>query len=168
MMLEPIIDSLLAFLVMVFRYEVGTIEFYIAVSCTAVGLLVVARLLAGLLGSSKGILAAMLAVALPLLLGTVGYVAVELYALPQIEADWAASYLPWSVFGVVAVLVALFASSKFWDIGRGAAVVVLVVAGLSGMAAQYVGQLVIDVVDTGSQQVEKRDDGLRREIERAN
>ena len=167
-MLDPMIDSLLAFLVMVFRYEVGTIEFYITVSCAVVGLLVVARLLAGLFGSSKGIFTAMSAVGLPLLLGAVGYVAVELYALPQIQADWAASYLPWSVFGVVAVFVALFASSKFWDVGRGVAVVVLVVAGLSGMAAQYVGQLVIDVLDSGTQQVEKRDDRLINEIENAN
>lgn len=165
---EPIIDSLLAFLVMVFRYEVGTIEFYIAAGCALVGLLVVARLLAGLLGSSKGIFTAMAAVILPLLMGAVGYVAVELYALPQIEADWAVTYLPWSVFGVVALLTVLLLSSKLWGIGRGVAVVVLIFAGLAGMAAQYVGQLVIDVVDSGTQQVEKRDDGLRREIENAN
>ena len=167
-MLEQMIDSLLAFLVMVFRYEVGTVEFYIAASCAAVGLLVVARLLAGLFGSSKGVFTAMGAVGLPLVLGAVGYVAVELHALPQIQAAWATSYLPWSVFGVVAVLVGLFASSKLWDIGRSVAVVVLVFAGFGGLAAQYVGELVIDVLDSGTQQVEKRDDRLIDEIENAN
>ncbi len=165
---ELIIESLLAFFVMIFRYEVGTVEFYITVGCTLGGILLVARLLAGLFGSSKGVFTAMIAVGLPLVLAAVGYVVVERYALPKVEGDWAASYLPWSVFAAVAGLVALLASSKVWGIGRGAAVVVLVVAGLGGMAAQYVGQLVIDAVDAGIQQVEKRDEGLRREIEHAN
>ena len=165
---EPIIESLLAFLVMVFRYEIGTTEFYIAVGATLVGVLVVARLLAGLLGSSKGIFVAAFAVLSPLFLGAMGYVAVELYVLPQIEADWAATYLPWSVFGVLVFLVALILSSKLWGIGKGSAVMTLILAGVAGLGAQYGAQLVIDVIDSGSSQVEKRDERLNREIETAN
>lgn len=93
---------------------------------------------------------------------------VEHYALSKVQVDWAVSYLPWTVFAVVVTLVALLASSKIWGIGRGAAVVVLVLAGLGGVAAQYVGELVIDVVDAGYQQIEKRDAGMRRQIEPAN
>jgi hypothetical protein len=165
---ESIIESLLAFLVMVFRYEVGTVEFYIAVGCTLVGILVVARLLAGLFGSSKGIFVAAFAMLSPLFLGAMGYVSVELYVLPQIEAGWAASYLPWSVFGVLVLLVTVILSSKLWGIGKGSAVVALIFAGVAGMAAQYGAQLVIDVIDSGSSQVEKRDERMNLEIENAN
>ena len=128
---ESIVESLLAFLVMIFRYEVGTVEFYIAVGCTLAAILVVARLFAGLFGSSKGIFVAVFATLLPLLLGAVGYVAVELYALPEIQAGWATTYLPWSVFGVLVLLVALVLSAKLWGIGAGSAVVTLILAGVA-------------------------------------
>ena len=167
-MLERTLEPLLAFFVMIFRYELGTVQFYITVGGALVGMLVVARLFARLFGSSKGVFSAMIAVGLPLVLAAGGYVVVVHYALPTVQADWAVSYLPWAVFAVVATLVGLLASSKIWGLGRGAAVVVLVLAGLGGMAAQYVGELVIGVVDAGYQQVEKRDTGLRREIEHAN
>ncbi len=165
---ESIVESLLAFLVMIFRYEVGTVEFYIALGCTLAAILVVARLFAGLFGSSKGIFVAVFATLLPLLLGAVGYVAVELYALPEIQAGWATTYLPWSVFGVLVLLVALVLSAKLWGIGAGSAVVTLILAGVAGLGAQYGAQLVIDVIDSGSSQVEKRDERLNREIENAN
>lgn len=165
---ERTFEPLLAFFVMIFRYEVGTVQFYIMLGSTLVGILVVARHFARLFGSSKGIFSAMIAVAFPLALAAGGYVMVEHYALPKVQVDWAVSYLPWTVFAVVATLVALLASSKIWGIGRGAAVVVLVLAGLGGVAAQYVGELVIDVVDAGYQQIEKRDAGMRRQIEPAN
>ena len=165
---EPIIESLFAFLVMVFGYEVGTVEFYITTGCTLVGVLVVARLLAGVLGSQKGIFVAAFAVLSPLFLGALGYVAVELYALPQIDADWAPTYLPWSVFGVLVLLVAIILSSKLWGIAKVSVLIVLVFAGAAGLAAQYGAQLVIEVIDAGSSQVEKRDEQLDLEIERAN
>ncbi|MFQ3225042.1 MAG: hypothetical protein ACI8Z5_001297 [Lentimonas sp.] len=156
-MLAPILDALIDFLAMVFPYEVGTSSFYLVLGCAVGGMLLVARLFSGVFSSSKGIVVAAFAVMIPLLLAALGYVAIELYALPEIKADWAEQYLPWATFGIVFVLAGAFISSKLWDFSRVSAVIVLVLAGLAGMCLQYGAQLVMDVVDAGENQLEKRD-----------
>ncbi len=165
---EPIIEALLAFLTMVFAHEVGTSEFYVVFGCTLLGVVVVARLLAGVFKSPKGIFVAVFAVALPFIVGAVGYVSVELYALPQIEADWAAAYLPWSVFGIVVFVAALLLSAKLWGIGKGVSVFILILSGLAGMGAHYGAQLMLGIMDTGTSQIEQREERLNLEIEKAN
>ena len=167
-MLEPILDALLAFLEVVFPYEAGTSEFYIVLGCAIGGMLIVARLLAGVFSSSKGIVVTFFAVMIPWLLAALGYVSIELYALPEINADWAEQYLPWATFGIVFVLAGMFVSSKLWDFSKVPAVIALVLAGLAGMCLQYAAQLVMGVVDAGGNQVEKRERVLDESIKNAN
>lgn len=167
-MLKPILDSLIAFLEMVFPFEVGTSGFYIVLGSAVGGMLVVARLLSGVFGSSKGIVVAAFAVMIPLLLAALGYVAVELYALPEIKAEWATQYLPWATFGIVFVLAGMFVSSKLWDFSKVPAIIALVLAGLAGMCLQYGAQMILSVIDAGESQVEKRDRVLDESIENAN
>jgi hypothetical protein len=165
-MFEPIIKSLFNFLVMLLGNEIGSTEFYIVGGCTLAAMLVIARLLAGIFGSSKGILVTFFALLTPLCLGAFGYAAVELYVLPLLEADWTESYLAWFVFGVLAFVVTQLVSSKLWDIGKGATVALVLFAVLAGIGTQYGTQLVLEVMDYGSSQVEQRDERLNLEVER--
>ena len=167
-MLKPILDALVAFLDMVFPFEVGTSEFYILLGCAVGGMLIIARLLSGVFGSKKGIVISVFAVAIPLLLAAVGYVAIELYALPEIKAAWAEQYLPWATFGVVFVLAGMYASAKVWDLSKVSTMITLVLAGLAGMCLQYAAQMVMGVVDAGETQVEKRDRVLDESLDGAN
>ena len=159
-MLESIIDSLSDFLVTLVRHEIGTTEFYLSLGCTLVVLVAVARLLAGLFGRSKGLLVAALAVLLPLLFGAVGYVTVELYLLPQLEAAWAATYVPWAAFAVAGLLVAGLLSAKLWGVGKGMAVLMLILSCLAGGGAYYGAQGLLGVFDRGSDQMEQREERL--------
>ena len=160
-MLESITDSLRDFIVTIFRHEIGTTDFYISVGCTLFAIVAVARLLAGLFGRSKSVFVTALAVVLPLLFGAVGYVAVELYLLPQFEAEWATTYLPWAAFGVAGLLVARLLSAKLWGVGKGVAVLMLILSGLAGVGAYYGAQLMIGIFDRGSEQIEKREERLK-------
>lgn len=164
-MLEPILDALVAFLDMVFPFEAGMSEFYILLGCALGGMLIIARLLSGVFGGSKGIVVTAFAVAIPLLLAALGYVAIELYALPEIQADWGEQWLPWTTFGIVFVLAGMYASAKLWDLSKVSTMIALLMAGLAGMCLQYAAQMVMGVVDAGETQVEKRDRVLDESIE---
>lgn len=129
--------------------------------------LVVARLLSGLFGSDKGIVVSAIAVALPLLIAIIAYISVELYALPLIEAEWAPAYLPWVGLGLLALGTAVVASKRLWGLGAGLTVVVLILSGGAACGAYYGAQLIIEVMDNGSSQIEKRDERINLEIDRA-
>ncbi|CAA6680000.1 MULTISPECIES: hypothetical protein [unclassified Lentimonas] len=167
-MLKPILDALIAFLEVVFPFEAGTAEFYILLGCAIGGMLIVARLLSGVFSSSKGIVITAFAVMIPLLLAALGYVLIELYALPEIQADWAEQFLPWATFGIVFVLAGALVSSKLWDFSKVSAVLALVLAGFAGMSLQYAAQVVMGVVDAGGSQVEKRERVLDESMENTN
>lgn len=164
-MLEPILDALVVFLEMLFAFEFGTSEFYILLGCALGGMLVIARLLSGVFGGTKGIVVTAFAVVVPLLLAAVGYVAIELYALPEIQAGWAEHWLPSATFGIVFVLAAMYLSAKLWDLSKVSTMIALVMAGLAGMCLQYAAQMVMGVVDAGETQVEQRDRVLDDSIE---
>jgi hypothetical protein len=157
-MLESITDSLSDFLVMLFRHEVGPMEFYVSVGCTLLTMIAVARLLAKLFGRSKGMLVAALAVLLPLLFGAVSYVTVELYLVPLFAVDWVATYVPWAAFAVAGLLVARFLSAKLWGVGKRMAVLLLILSGLAGGAAYYGAQMLLGVVDRGGDPIELREE----------
>jgi len=167
-MLKPILDALLAFLEVVFPFEAGTSGFYIVLGCALGGMLIVARLLSGVFSRSKGIVITAFAVLIPVLLAALGYVSIELYALPEIKADWAERYLPWATFGMVFVLAGMLISSKLWGFSKVAAVIVLVLAGLAGMCLQYGVQMVMGVVDAGENQVEERERVLDESLKNTN
>ena len=163
-MLDPIIKSCLEFLSMVFAYEIGSTEFYITLGAGLFAFILVARLLAGLFESTSGIILTAIAVVVPLLLGMLGYAATELYALPKIDAGWAATYLPWTAFGVVLFLAALLISSKLWDCGKLLAVFVFCLSGAAGVALAYSAELIIGVMDQGAQSIEERDERIERQV----
>ena len=164
-MLEPILDALVAFLEMVFSFKAGSSGFYILLGCAVGGMLIIARLLSGVFGGAKGIVVTAFAVVVPLLLASLSYVSIELYALPEIQVDWAKQWLPWATFGIVFVLAAMYVSAKLWDLSKVSTMIALVMAGLAGMCLQYAAQMVMSVVDAGETQVKQRDRVLDESIE---
>lgn len=157
-MLESITASLHDLIVTLVRHELGTTEFNLSFGCALLAMVAVARVLAGLFGRSQGVLLAALAVVLPLLFGAAAYVAVEVYLLPQFNAAWAATYLPWAAFAVACLLVARFVSAKLWGVGKTVALLVLVLSAVAGAGAYYGAQILLDLMERGTEQIESRDE----------
>ena len=59
-------------------------------------------------------------------------------------------------------------SAKLWGIGKGVSVFILILSALAGMGAHYGAQLMLGIMDTGTSQIEQREERLNLEIEKAN
>ena len=78
----------------------------------------------------------------------------------QLEAAWAATYVPWAAFAVAGLLVAGLLSAKLWGVGKGMAVLMLILSCLAGGGAYYGAQGLLGVFDRGSDQMEQREERL--------
>jgi len=162
---EDLIQALGEWLSRMAGHELGSNSFYVVLGLTLAAWIVVARLLAGLFGSDKGIIISALAVLLPLALGLIGYGLVEVYALPHLEAEWAPAYLPWTAFGLLAGFGVVAISRPAWSVGLPLTAAILLIATGAAAGGYYGSQLVVDLMTHGEKKVEQRNQALDESLD---
>jgi hypothetical protein len=164
-MSEPIINAFLSLLALVFGSEPGTNEFYLFAGVTTFSFLVVARFVTVLFKGARGLMGTVVAMALPVLLGAVAYVMIEVYALPQIDVEPAPMYLPWVGFGILLLGTVLVISRRILSLNFGLCVIIFIFASAAAAGAFYGTQMLIDLMDQGGDRIEQRDERLKEEME---
>lgn len=163
-MLNPIVQSMQALLELIFSYELGTNEFTIVLCATLFVMCVVGRVLVGIFGSKHGIFRVSLGVLIPLLLAGLGYALAQAYAVPKIEVEWAAVYLPWVGFGVLFFLGVVFATRRLFEFGPGFCLFLYLLIAGAGAAAYFCSSAVVKFMDESATQLEKREERFTDDI----
>jgi len=164
-MTTTLTKSFLNLLSKIFVYEVGTVQFYTVCAATFVGWILVARLLAGVCGSKRGIFATTSAIAVPLILGAFTYALVEVYALPSIRTEWASAYLPWIGFGLAILLALRFFARRILEIDTGVILFVFLLSAGAAFGVFYGTRLILELTGKGSSKIEQHEDQLLEGVE---
>lgn len=145
-MIEPMIESSVRLLEWVFRDELGTSNFWTLVAVSLFAWTVVVWGLSRALGQGAGLVFSALGVVASLLVALVGYAAVEVSLVPQLEGSWAA-YMPWVGLGLGFLL-------GVWTLGRwclrrsGFVALLLLAFGALGASMAYYGTVqLLDLVN---------------------
>ena len=154
---QELIDALLEPISFLIQYEIGSSEFLIVLVATLAVWIVVARVFMGLLDSDRGILAAVLTLAIPLLSGLFSYGLVEWQIVPMIEAEWAQSYLAVAMSVTVALVIIIFAVKRLTGLSRLASVFVILFASTAAILMSIGTSTVIDALQKGSEKIKERE-----------
>lgn len=141
-------------------YEFGSAAFLVVWAAALLAGAFVTCWVAGLVGSKRGIILASLAFVVPLLLGLGSYIAVLLYLVPLVAADWALLYLPWVGLGLAILLVILVANTRLLDLGFWRALFVFLLASVAFVGAIYGSGSIIEINEKGRDGMEKRSDDI--------
>lgn len=161
--MDEVLQVSRAFLESVFGGEIGSERFVIMLSAPLFGAFVVAWFLSKAFGSKKGMVGALIALVLPLVIGVAGYSLASVFVVPEINQAWATDYLGWAVFALVALLTVIVLSRRVWDIGAIAAVIVIVLA----LSAGSIGYMMIDSMMDLSDQADDTATGRKQILEDA-
>lgn len=148
-----------------FGYEAGSPGFNLAMGLSVGAWVIAARIFMVMLSTSRGIVAAFLACIVSLAAGLFGYVGVELYVLPYIEADWGARILP--IAGLsLSVLVSIFVVTKrILNVSAGITIFIYIVATMVAVCAHFGMQISTGLMDAGGGQVEERERRVQEEMD---
>jgi hypothetical protein len=159
------LDAVIHLLEMIFGYEVGGPLFNIVLAVCVLVWVFVGRIFMAMFSSSRGIIAALLALLLPFLLGVLAYVMAEVHLVSLIEQDWLSSVAPWASFGLAILIGICVFSRRIWKLSSGVSIFVYMVATLAGIGAYFGTQVTLGVIEYGEGQVEQREQRLNREFD---
>ncbi len=162
-LVKAVVESLEA----LFGHEVGSFSFYVLLGGSLAGWIVVARLLMGMLSTDRGIFAALLACLISFALGVLAFGALELYVAPQVEGEWAPFWLPMVGTILVVILSALFLGKRILKMSTGGTFFVYLAATGAAVCAFYLATVSLGLVESGSGQVEEREQRIQRELDSA-
>ncbi|MEM8867968.1 MAG: hypothetical protein AAGC73_06840 [Verrucomicrobiota bacterium] len=149
----------------IFGYEYGSAEFYIYLGATLGGAVFIGRVLLTMFQSKRGFLSVMLFLIPAFALSLAANVAVQEYALPHLDVDWAPAILPWVATALVALVFFVCLGPRCIDLGPFISIFVACVS-LAAAVGVYCGtEVAIDIFDFGSDQVEKNDSRVLKMIE---
>lgn len=159
------IGAILELLESTFGYAVGAPEFNLALGVSMAAWVFAARLFMVMFSTRRGIVAAFLACVVSLVAGLCGYVGVEHYVLPLIEANWADVALPIAgLFGCI-LLSVLAVTKQILKLSAGGTIFIYVVATMVAVCAHFGVQIALGLVDAGSGQVEQREQRMQERLE---
>lgn len=164
-MLEELTNPILELISSSIQYEVGSTEYYIVLGVSVAAWLVVARVLMGLFRSDRGIFGALLALAFPLVLGLLAYGLVVSEVSPQIEAEWARSYLPLGALALVAILVIFIVSRRFMQLSGVTTLIIFIFASAVAVGAFMAAVVTLDTLENGEDQIKQREEHNKQEID---
>jgi len=159
-MSKAFIDSLISLLTMVYGYEVGSSAFYISVGITLFAFFLVGRLLVAVFGGDSGIIATIVALSIPLLFAALAYVVSDVYLVAAVDAEWATSYLAWSVSGALGLVAVIWLMRRILDLNRSLCVLIYIISLSGAVAAYFAGQAVIDFMEDAGEQVDQREEQI--------
>ena len=152
-----------ALLESVFGGEIGSERFSVMLSLPLFGALIVAWFLSKAFGSKKGILGALIALVVPLVIGVLAYALVTVFVTPEIGQAWATDYLGIATLGLFIFLSVVILSKRIWDIGAIAAAIVVVFS----LSAGSIGYFAIDSMMDLSEQADDTASGRKQILEDA-
>ena len=161
--MDEVLQVSRALLEFVFGGEIGSERFAVMLSIPLFGSLIVAWFLSKAFGSKKGILGAMIALVLPLLVGIAAYSVATVFIVPEIGQAWATDYLGLIILVLFVFLTVVVLSKRVWDIGAFAAVIVIVFA----LSAGSIGYFAIDSMMDLSKQADDTASGRKQILEDA-
>lgn len=164
-MSKKLIDSVLELISSLTHYELGSTQFYIIFAVSAVAWLVVARVLMGLLKSDRGIVAALLALVIPLFLGLLAYSLVEVQVVPRMEAEWAEQYLPLGVLLTVVLVVVLLTFKRIILLNGVTGLIIFTFASAAAVGAYFASDVVLETLEKGGEQIKQREERNKKEID---
>jgi hypothetical protein len=160
-----IFGSALELLEAIFGHSAGSPVFKVALGVSVAAWVITARLFMAMFSTSRGILAAFLACVISLPAGLFGYVAMERYALPRVQADWADPVLPLlGLFGLI-LLSILLVTKWILKVSAGGTVFIYIVATMVAVCANIGVQITTGLMDAGTGQVEQREQRIREKLD---
>ncbi len=148
-----------------FGYEVGDPILNITVGVCLLTWVLIARVFMAMFPTKRGIIAAFLSLAVPLLIGLLAYGMAELHIVPMVEADWADPVLPWVGFAFFLLFAIILIAKRILDLSAGVAIFIYIVATSASIGAYFGVQVTTGVIEFGEEQVEQRDQRVNDEID---
>lgn len=160
-----LLESVVSMLEVIFDAELGDPVFNAIVGVCCFTWVLIARVFMTMFPTKRGIFAVVLALALSLGLGLLGYSLTEIQMVPLVQTDWARGLLPWMGFGLSVLLSILLVARRILGVSTGVAVFIYIVATTAAVGAYFGAQVTIGLIEYGEEKVEQREQRVKEDLD---